>query len=121
MLNVGRVLNNPRWETTFVVNRKTGQWQSGDFIQNEDPITFSGVVLSPGTKDIVQVPEGDRVSEMKLFLTKSKMYVTHAAEDNFAGTSDEILWEDHRYRLYQVKNWNNFGYYKAIGIMMEGE
>lgn len=119
-LNVAKVLSNSQFKDSFTVYRKTGNWIAGRFKETEDPIIFSGVVTAPGTKDLIQVPEGDRTSEIMCFHSTNELFVTHN-DVSSKGTSDEIEWNNKRYRIYQVKNWNKFGFYKAIGISMEGD
>jgi len=118
-LNVGKVLSNPQFRESFIVNRKAGTWIAGRFIQTENAINFTGVVIAGGTKDIIQVPEGDRTSEIMVFLSVKEIFVTHN-DTKGQGTSDEIAWNNTRYRVYQIKNWSSHGYYRAIGISMGG-
>ena len=121
-LMVDRILSDPRFATTFIVYRKTGAFVAGRFIETEEPLAFKGVAQPAGTKDIIQVPEGDRTSEIVTFLSREEMFVTHASNgDNAAGTSDEIMWHEIRYRIFQVKNWKDYGYFRAIGISMGGD
>lgn len=114
-INVSKVLKNPQFKENYIVHRKSGEWIAGRFVQTETNLNFSGVVVPGGTKDIIQVPEGDRTSEIMIFLSKEPIYVTRTK-----GTSDEIEWNGSKYRVYQVKNWSSYGYYRAIGVSMEG-
>jgi hypothetical protein len=119
---VGKVLSNPQFKDDFIVNRSNGSWQGGDFVQSAPTVlNYTGAVVPADYKTLIQVPEGDRTSEIMTFLSTQPLYVTHAGEQETDGTSDVITWNGHNYRLYQVKNWSSYGFYKAIGISVEGE
>jgi len=62
------------------------------FVPTETSITISGVVTAAGTKDIIQVPEGDRTSQLMVFHSTMPLYVTHDDIEG-KGTSDEIEWQ----------------------------
>lgn len=115
-INVGRVIKSNKFAQTFVVHRKTGSWVNGRWTGAESNITTRGVVTACGTKDIIQVPEGDRSSGVMCFHSTSELFVT-----NTTGTSDEIEWRSKRYKLVKVLQWTDFGYYKAFGVSMEGD
>ena len=119
MINVSRVINSPKFSQPFTVWRKSGDWIAGRFVPTETSITISGVVTAAGTKDIIQVPEGDRTSQLMVFHSTMPLYVTHDDIEG-KGTSDEIEWHRERYRLLQIKDWSDFGYYKAYGTSMSG-
>lgn len=118
-INVSRVINNRKLKENFTVWRKTGKWIGGRWEQDEIALIFEGVVTAAGTKDIIQVPEGDRISQLMCFHSIQQLYTTHIGDD-FSGTSDEIEWRGSRFKVFKVLPWADFGYYKAIGISMEG-
>lgn len=121
MINVGRVVTSSklRQPKPFTVNRKSGDWVAGRFVQAETAIPMEGVVTAAGTEDIMQVPEGDRVSQIVVFHSTLPLYVTHDDVDG-KGTSDEIEWHGQRYRLFQGKDWSDFGYFRMVGVSMGG-
>ena len=115
-INVGRVLKSPKFRKTFIIHRKLGNWVSGRWVQSDaTPISINGVVTAAGTKDVVQVPEGDRISSLMCFHSQEEMFTT-----NVTGTSDEIEWMGKRYKVVKVLPWVDFGYFKAFGVGMEG-
>lgn len=118
-INVARVINSSKWHTTFTVYRKTGDWVNSRFVQNDSSIDFDGASVPATTKDIMQVPEGDRTLEIRIFLTKKELYVTRNGE--IKGTSDEVLWNGKRFKIVKVKDWREFGYYRSIGVCLEGD
>ncbi len=120
MLDVSRVLYNPKFNQSFLVHRKTGSWVQGRFVEtNSIPITFYGVILPATTKQINQLPEGDRTSGIMAFYSPREMFVTH--KDNgqgYAGTSDQIERRGDNYKILQVKPYGDYGYFVALGTMM---
>lgn len=115
-LNVGRVLSNPQFAQSFTVYRKSGSWVEGIWIPTESILDFTGVITACNPKDLVQVPEGDRIVGLMCFHSAQQMYVTRET-----GTSDEIVWNGERYRVSSTIPWVDFGYYKAFGVRMVGD
>lgn len=112
-VNVSRVIQSPKFTQPYSIFRKSGNWVEGEFIQSETEIKVNSVVTSPSSKDLMQIPEADRVTGVMCFHSINQMYVT-----NKDGTSDEILWNNTRYRIFKVVPWFNFGYWKAFGVSM---
>lgn len=119
MINVSRVINDPRFSESFKVYRKSGEWIRGRFNQEEKEITMNGVITPAKPKEIEMIPEGDRVGGEISIHTTSKLYTTHALDkEDTEGTSDEIEWHGERYKLYSLNDFSQFGYYSAIGIRL---
>lgn len=114
MINVGRVLNNPRFAQTFTVYRKTGTWVAGRETQTETIITMSGVITVASSNDLEMIPEGDRQTGAIAVHTTQPLQVTTSA-----GTSDEIEWRGNRYRAMQLFPYADYGYYKVIATKMD--
>jgi hypothetical protein len=123
MLDVSRVLYNPRFNQPFQIYRKNGAWDHGRFVESEaQVIPFNGVVTPASAEEIMQLPEGDRSTSMMCFYSTQEIFVTHIDDgQGYAGTSDELLWRSHRYRITNVNQYDDYGYFKAYGVMMEGE
>lgn len=117
MINISRIVNDPRFSQSFKVLRKSGEWLKGRFIQNETEINISGVITPAKPKEIEMIPEGDRVGGEISIHTTSKLYVTRSLEDS-EGTSDELEWQGERYKLYQVNDYSQYGYYAAIAMRL---
>lgn len=113
-MDMSRILHSPVFSQTFTVFRKSGEWQSGRFVTIEEKeLRVRGVVTPAEPKDLVQVPEGDRVTSVMCFYADQPLHTT-----NLTGTSDEILWRGERYRVAAVLPWGDFGYWKALGVRM---
>lgn len=121
MIDVSEVINDPDFMQSFTVYRKSGDFASGGYVETETVITMQGIILPLTTKDILQLPEGDRITENKAFYSTAPLYVTRNNADGTSGTSDEIVHGGVRYRLYQVKNYQDYGYFKAISMRMQGD
>ena len=77
-----------------------------------------GVIRPLTAKELNQVPEGDRVQGMMAIHAPTEIFITRAGEDQ--GTSDKLYWNDHYYRLSNVKPYSDFGYWTANAVRIEG-
>lgn len=124
MINVSHAVNDPRFSQSFKVFRKSGEWIKGRFVEEEEKeISFIGVITPSKPKEIEMIPEGDRVGGEITVHTTRKLFTTHTIQDEeseneFEGTSDEIEWQGERYKLYQVNDYSQYGYYSAIGMRL---
>lgn len=111
MINVSRVMNDSRFSQTFSIFRKSGEWEKGRFNETETELKMQGVVSVAKSKDIEMIPEGDRVGGEMAIHTTQEIFVT-----NTEGTSDELLWNGERYKIYSVSPYSDYGFYKAIAM-----
>lgn len=123
MINVAKAITDPRFSQSLKVYRKSGEWIKGRFIEIEKEISMIGVITPSKPKEIEMIPEGDRVGGEITIHTTRKLYTTRSidtAEDNEEnqGTSDIIEWQSERYKLYQVNDYSQYGYYSAIGMRL---
>lgn len=116
MINVAETILDPDFAQPYTVYRKTGSWVEGEYVQTEQALAFHGVVVAANTKDLLQVPEGDRVKGIMAFYSIEPLLVT-----NDSGTSDQVVWRGERYRLFQLWPYVDYGYYKALGERMVGD
>lgn len=117
MINVSRVINDPRVSQTFIIFRKPGKWKRGRFILQKDEIKINmrGVISVAKPKDIEIIPEGDRVGGELVIYSTQEIFTTRKGEKD-SGTSDELLWHGERYKIYSVSPYVDYGYYKAIAM-----
>ncbi|MBS5330577.1 MAG: hypothetical protein KHX98_07750 [Limosilactobacillus oris] len=123
MINVAKAVTDPRFSQKFKVFRKSGEWVKGRFIESEKEISMIGVIAPSKPKEIEMIPEGDRVGGEITIHTIRKLYTTRSidtSEDNEEnqGTSDIIEWQSERYKLYQVNDYSQYGYYSSIGMRL---
>jgi len=115
VLDISRIVVDPRFSQTFIVSRKTGTWNAdGDFIEVPNNITMIGTISIASAKQIEFIPEGDRVGGEIAIHTIDKLLASRNNDDGTAATADEIFWHDEYYKIYQVKEYSDFGYYFAI-------
>ena len=119
MINVSKAIRDPRLSQQITIYRKSGEWNKGRFEQTEQQLSMLGVVSIAKSKDIEMIPEGDRVGGEIVIHTLEKIFVTHNSDNN-KGTSDEILWDGERYKIYSVSPYMQYGYYKAIAMRKLG-
>jgi hypothetical protein len=129
LLNVSRVVSNPMFATSFSLLRSTG----GDFATNgvwadtQTTVPMWGIVKPATAKELEQVPDGDRVKEVKSFHSTQQMFITHVDGVNVTdpayspGVSDIVVYQGSHYRLSKIYPWQDFGYYKALGVRIEGD
>lgn len=123
VINVGRIVCG-RNAQPFIVYRKLGSWVSARWVETENEIPLTGTITIAKEKDLQQVPEADRIGGEIAIYTTQALYVTHAAKDPVtgveAGTSDEVLWQGDRYRIFNSNPYTDYGYNKCIGIRIAG-
>ena len=120
-LNVSRVVNNPKFAQTFTIQRSSGGAfnTSGVWTDSSFTVNMYGIIKPATPKELDQLPDGDRVKEVRSFHSAQPMYVTH--NDATPGLSDIATWNGQHYRLSKLYEWEDFGYYKALGVRIEGE
>jgi len=116
MINVAEIIRDPDFCKPYTLYRKTTTFLAGRAKLREEKIQRSGIVLPASGKDLLQVPEGDRAKAIIAVYDTEPLFVT-----NEAGTSDEIVWHNERYRLFQGWPRDDYGYYKALGERIEGD
>ena len=124
MINLSEVVNDPDFAQDFSIQRSSGgSWQAGKWITAIINVPGYGVIQPATPEELEQVPEGDRVKGALSFHSEQPLYETHttAPNDQFAGTSDMVTWQGQKYRFVKLFPWEDFGYYKAIGVRMSGQ
>jgi hypothetical protein len=117
MIDVSFLISDPAFAQTIKVYRKAGDWApNGEFVITENEIQMAGVISIANAKQIEFIPEGDRIGGEIAIHTLEALYNSrNATETEQAGVSDEILWHGDRYKIYQVNEYSDYGYYFAIG------
>jgi hypothetical protein len=131
ILNVGRVVSNPMFAEVFSITRSSGgSWNiNGTWGDATVDVSMWGVVQPATAKELEQVPEGDRAKEVKSFHSEQEMFITRVNKPDedvtdpgySAMISDVAVWNCQKYRLVKRFEWDDFGYYKALGVRIEGQ
>ncbi len=116
MINIAEIIHDPDFCQPYTLYRKTTVFVGGRPKTSEKAIPRGGVIVAANTKDLLQVPEGDRSKGIMAVYDTEPLLVT-----NETGTSDEFLWQGERYRLFQVWPYKDYGYYKALGERIVGD
>lgn len=121
-IDISEIVSDPLFAQSFIVYRKSGTWLRGRFTQTEAPINFYGTIEVNNPKDIMQVPEGDRLTGLISIHTEQPIFTTrNNGDQSGVGSSDEVVYKGERYKVVNVSDWDDFGYYKAIAVRMRGE
>jgi hypothetical protein len=122
MMNLANVVLSPMLNSQpITVHRKVGSFVAGRWVEEDDsPPTFetTGIIYPSTQKELLQVPEGDRVSGAMTFLTTREIKVTH--KDSEAGLSDKIEWNGELYKVLSVFPWKDYGYWSSICERISG-
>lgn len=103
----------------FCVFRTKGEWSDETFeFELSEPQQIQGIGnMQPASpRQLAQVAEGDRTSEMLSLRTRMALYLTHVidANPNEGYVSDELVWRGNRYKVVSVDGWHDFGFCHAI-------
>lgn len=117
------VVNDPDLAEPFTITRSSGQFAAGGWTSASTTIQAFGVVTVAGAKQLDMIPEADRVHGSRVFICEQPMYVTsETRQDGQSGTSDILVWNDVKYRVHSVGNYNNRGgFYFAVATRMAGQ
>lgn len=111
-------VNNPDLAEPFTIIRNPGKngpsgWQAGP----TQEISTYGTVGLASPKQINALPEADRIGELRLFHSSTRMFAT----SQHAGiTADILVWRATKYRVIVAPDQRQRGYYAAIASRMAG-
>jgi len=121
MINVAEVINDSDFVQTFTVYRSTGAFDLGGWKEgNATTLTMVGVVSVANAKELMQIPEADRVMGTMIFHSAQELFVTHNSNST-PGTSDQILWNGERYKVIGCFPYRDYGYWKSMAVRMAGD
>ena len=110
MINVSELITDPDFCQPFTIIRTEGTWQNGLFVKQETQINVIGVAEPVTGKDLDIQIESDRANNVMTFYTLVELKVSPDGS-----ISDFILFNGKRYKLFQVSNYSDFGYYSGMG------
>jgi hypothetical protein len=122
MINLKNVLRpGGPFTQGFIIKRPTTTWVLGGITQAAVSIPALGAVTVAKERDLVQVPEADRVTGAMLFISVTEMRVTRlGAAGAGSATSDTIVWRGDTYRLAKLWPYADYGFYRALGVRVGG-
>lgn len=120
MIDLSSIVVDPRFAQTFTVKRFSGAWNAGRWEQNSINITMTGTISIASAKQIEFIPEGARIGGEITIHTTVPLYNSRNGTDTTeGGTSDIIVWHGEDYKIYQVNEYSDYGYYFAIAQRMK--
>jgi hypothetical protein len=118
MINVGRLVTDPKFCTKFTIVTKTGTWEKGAFVTTETEKIVTGVAVPVSGKALEMVPEADRLKDYMTFYSKTTNPLTISSDGTI---SDSVIYEGKRYKLINGQNFSKQGFWKAMGINEDGK
>ena len=104
-LDVTRVLDNPRFKTSFQVSRKTQVvGTDGRATETGPPSTQSGVVLPAEGGKLVRTPEGETAMADIEIVTKFLL-----TEGGGATQADIVTWKGSDYTVVDTNDFSEYG------------
>lgn len=118
MINVGKLVTDPKFCTKFKIVSKTGTWNKGAFVFTETEKEVIGVAVPVSGKSLEMVPEADRLKDYMTFYSKTTNPLTISSDGTI---SDSVIYEGKRYKLINGQNFSKQGFWKAMGINEDGK
>ena len=111
-----RVALSPHLNTQSLnVYRSNGSFVGGRWTETPNsPPYFSvqGVAYPSSQKELMQLPEGDRVIGAITFVTVEEILTTRVGQD--PGISDKIEWNGEMYKVLGILPWKDYGTYHSV-------
>lgn len=114
----------------YTIQRATGTFVLGGWQIDSVNIPGYGVVSVANDQDMLQIPEGDRITGAMVFHSTKRIYETQLdsnpsyGQGPFGGTtqwfSDIMIWNYQSYRIMKVGPYPNRSYWRGIGVRMAG-
>lgn len=111
LLNVNRILHNPRFTQQVPLIRRIIMEDTYGDETNEYvlPVEITAVVHPTGANDLERLPEGER------YLPSKKIFSQEAL-----AMGDIFIYQGKHWRIINLSDWSEYGFYNAIGILYEG-
>ena len=118
MINVGILINDPDFCTTFTICRKTGGWAKGVFVFEEKETDVVGVAVPVTGEDLEMVSEADRLKDYMTFYSSTDEPLSVTSDGTI---SDTVVYDGKRYKLIKGQNFSAQGFWKALGVCEAGK
>jgi hypothetical protein len=118
MIDVSEVVTAPDLAQVFTVLRSTGAFVGGVWTSQTTSIQLQGTISSASESEIEMIPQGDVVHELRVFYSDQPIFKTQEGIGSPGGSSDVIVWRGQQYRILRVAQYQDYGYYRAIGTRL---
>lgn len=120
MIDLSELVDDPDFAQEFTLLRSTGNFVDGRWVENpKTTVVMTGVITPMSARELQQMPEADRVIGSINIYTLQPLYTTTGGSPQ--RTSDQILWKGHYYKLFQINDYSDFGFYHSIGQRVTGD
>ena len=112
-ISVSEALCSENSQIVTVERKAVGAYVDGIY-QEGATTTFKSIcsVQHPSPADLQILPEGERDSDIRKFISKKSIRTT---SDRDALIADVILHKDIRYKVISASDWGDFGYTRSFG------
>lgn len=117
LINVSEVVVDPDLAQPFIVLRSTGEWVNGTWVSQTRELQQIGVISVASPSEIGMVAEGDVITSARVFHTDQPIFKTREKEK---GSSDILVWRNRKYRVLHDSDYQDYGYWRAVGSRMSG-
>lgn len=118
MIQIGHLVFDRCFCTSFTVCKKTGSWNKGVFEFTEKGTQVTGVAVPVSGKDLEMVPEADRLKDHMTFYAYTSDPLTVTSDGTI---SDSVIYNGKRYKLIKGQNFSGNGFWKAMGVNEDGK
>ena len=118
MIQVSEVVNAPEFAQPFTIQRSTGAYNLGTWVSTPTTIAGFGTITPASDNDIRMIPEGDVVEGAMVFHSQAPIYLTHADGSGAGGSSDILEWQGQNFRVVNVRQEQDYGFYRAVAVRM---
>lgn len=122
MIDVSEVVLDPDFAENFVIKRSSGSYQLDGWVDVITTVPMYGAIQPSSSKDLDQVPEGDRIKGAITVWSTQPIYTTRRGTGaNDGGLSDIIVWQGEDHRVAGLLPWNENGFFRAVAVRMKGD
>jgi hypothetical protein len=114
LISVAELINDGDFAQSFTITRRIGKWVKGRWTDAgtiDEVVT--GVIQPANTDDIEMLPSGDAIRGAIKIHTLEPLRVTNEANKT---KCDEVTWRGEAYKVVQVDDFSQNGYYKALAV-----
>lgn len=115
MIDMSELLYDQDFCEEFKILRSSGQYVNHRWQPSTEVINVTGIATTVNSKDFDMLPEGERVSGLRTFYSMQELRGSSGE-----ATADICEYHGQQYRLFQIFDYSNNGFYKAIGKLIGG-
>lgn len=123
MINIKELIFDSDFSQLVTIIRYAGEYSdTGLFDVVSGNVVMSAVVNQPSPTEIQMLPEQDRFSKIITLCTHEQLYQTapNIADVDTGQRSDELDYNGNRYKIVQVFDYSDYGYWKSIAVSKNG-